>query len=871
MSFGVVGMRIFEKRGLFASVSFAALTIGGGLSSPVSAGDYRAIDAADFQAKLTTANADGDASATITLDADITGTIAGLPNLTKPITINTNGHTMTGFQTGLSNGQPVTFSGTIVGNPNQRGFYFNNFSAPSSLINNGSITGGSNPTSSTIGGVAFAGAGTFVNNGTVAGGSNTGAATGGSGFIGTRAVAVTNNGLIQGGSSAAGSGGSGVSLGGFATVADPASLINNGTIRGGDGATGGGAGVRLSAGATLLNNSGTIAGGSNAAAITVQLADALIVNSGTLQAGAGGADAITMSVPTANITLELHAGSRITGNVVGSTTLNDTLRLGGAGSDTFDVSKIGAAAQYRNFDTFEKTGTGTWLLTGIATAATDWTIYDGTLLIGDHTTPTSVIGDITNLGTLGGSGTIIGDVTSSGTVAPGNSIGTLTITGNYTGNGGTLAIESVLGGDASPTDRLVVTGNTAGATNVRVTNLGGAGAQTVEGIKIVDVGGTSAGSFSLLGDYVFQGDQAAVGGAYAYRLYQNGIATPGDGDWYLRSTLIDPAGTVIGPVYQPGVPLYEAYPQLLLGLNGLSTLQQRLGDRYWPGDGTAASAKGPDNVWLRTEGTHASIEPDRSTTVDSYDYNLFKLEGGLDGELYQDQAGRLIGGLTAHYGTISGDIDSLYGNGDIDTTGFGLGATLTWYGDNGFYVDAQSQATWYDSDLKSDLVDGAMESGNNGFGYALSLETGRRFAASGPWSITPQAQLVYSSVDFDTFNDRFGARVSLDDGDSLVGRLGVALDREESWQRTDGQTARAKIYGIANLYGEFLDGVAVDVSGTGFETRNDPVWAGLTLGGSYFWNDECYQLYGEIAAKSSLKDFGDSYALSGTAGLRVKW
>jgi fibronectin-binding autotransporter adhesin len=462
---------------------------------------------------------------------------------------------------------------------------------------------------------------------------------------------------------------------------------------------------------------------------------------------------------------------------------------------------------------------------------------------------------------------------NAGTVAPGNSIGTLTISGNYIGNGGTLFIESVLGGDASPTDRLVVTGNTSGTTSVKVTNLGGAGAQTAEGIKIVDVGGISAGSFSLLGDYVFQGEQAVVGGAYAYRLYQNGVSTPADGDWYLRSTLVNPAlpGASAAPLYQPGVPLYEAYPQLLLGLNSVSTLQQRLGDRYWPRDVAAESAKGLENVWLRTEGTHASFEPDSSTSGASYDYDLFKLEGGLDGELYQDQTGRLIGGLTVHYGTVSGDIGSVYGDGDIDTTGYGVGATLTWYGDNGFYVDAQSQATWYDSDLKSDLLDGAMESGNNGFGYALSLEAGRRFAASGPWSITPQAQLVYSSVDFDTFNDRFGARVSLDDGDSLVGRLGVALDREETVARTDGQTARAKIYGIANLYGEFLDGTAVDVSGTGFKTRNDPVWVGLTLGGSYNWSEERYSIYGEVAAKSSLKDLGDSYALSGTAGFRVKW
>ena len=37
---------------------------------------------------------------------------------------------------------------------------------------------------------------------------------------------------------------------------------------------------------------------------------------------------------------------------------------------SFDVSKIGAAAQYRGFGIFQKTGSSTWTLTG-ATAAVD--------------------------------------------------------------------------------------------------------------------------------------------------------------------------------------------------------------------------------------------------------------------------------------------------------------------------------------------------------------------------------------------------------------------------------------------------------------------------------------------------------------------
>lgn len=859
MSGGIVGTA--EKRNLLAGVSCAVLAIAGLAPLDALAAEYTAGNATDLQNAINAANASSDASATIKITASFSPGV--LPSPSKPITIDTQGFTLTGVTFATTNGQTFTFSGTIVGSTAQRGLGVTS-STPSSVINNGSITGGANGGVFTSVGANIT-ATTLVNNGTIAGGSHTGAGGGGLGLLAQSGSNVINNGLIQGGSSAGGNGAQGVALGGSAT-GDTSSLTNNGIIRGGNGLNGG-RGVQMRTHSGILTNNGTIEGGSNANAITVQGLNGKIVNNGTIRAGAGMADAIVMDPGAASLDLELHAGSVIQGNVVSSAALTDILRLGGAADGTFDLSSIGATAQYRNFDTFEKTGSSKWTLSGTDTSATNWTIYDGTLAVNGTVGGTV---DVQAAGRLQGIGQV-GTTTSAGTIAPGNSIGTLTIAGNYTGNGSTLEIETVLGGDTSPSDRLVVTGNTSGTTNVKVINLGGSGAQTVEGIKIVDVGGISAGNFSLLGDYVFQGDQAVIGGAYAYRLYQNGIATPADGDWYLRSTLIDPSGAVIGPIYQPGAPLYEAYPQLLLGLNGLSTLQQRLGDRYWSGNGATVSPKGPDNVWLRTEGTHASFEPDSSTTVDSYGYDLFKLEGGLDAELYQNQNGRLIGGLTVHYGTVSGDIGSVYGDGDIDTRGYGVGATLTWYGENGTYVDAQSQATWYDSDLKSDLVDGAMESGNNGFGYALSLEAGRRFAASGPWSITPQAQLVYSSVDFDTFNDRFGARVSRDDGDSLVGRLGVALDREETVARADGQTAGAKIYGIANLYGELLDGTAVDVSGTGFETRNDPVWAGLTLGGSYIWNDERYSLYGEVAAKSSLKDFGDSYALSGTAGFRVKW
>nr|WP_085043937.1 autotransporter outer membrane beta-barrel domain-containing protein [Ensifer aridi] len=477
-------------------------------------------------------------------------------------------------------------------------------------------------------------------------------------------------------------------------------------------------------------------------------------------------------------------------------------------------------------------------------------------------------------GRLQGTGTVC-DTNNAGTVAPGNSIGTLTVAGDYVGSSGTLEIEAELGGDASPTDRLVVTGDTSGSTNVQVVNLGGGGAQTVEGIKIIDVGGASNGTFALIGDYLLQGEQAVVGGAYAYRLYKNGIGTPADGDWYLRSTLLDPADPADPlPLYQPGVPLYEAYAGVLQSFNELGTLQQRIGNRSWKtAPGAAAGSLTPvDPIWARIEAAHADLDPRTSTSGTDYDVDTWKLQAGADALIYEDAAaGQLIGGVTVHYGTVSSDVASIYGLGSIDADGYGFGGSLTWYDNGGFYIDGQAQATWYDSDLTSATLGRRLADGNDGFGYGLSIEAGQKIALKSNWSLTPQAQLVYSSVRFSDFTDPFGARVSLDDGEFLIGRIGLSADYESEWRGATGGINRAHVYGIANLYYDFLGRTTTDVAGTRFISENEDLWGGIGIGGSLNWADDKYSVYGEATAKTSINDFGDSGTVSGTVGLRVRW
>ncbi|UPA27416.1 autotransporter outer membrane beta-barrel domain-containing protein (plasmid) [Shinella oryzae] len=573
---------------------------------------------------------------------------------------------------------------------------------------------------------------------------------------------------------------------------------------------------------------------------------------------------------------------------LGDTTISlGTLRLGDggtSGSILGDVSNSGVLAFNRSDDVIfggtitgtggvHQIGSGMTRLTADSSALTGVSqVQNGILSVNGSLGGTMEVigGRLQGIGQVGGTTNFAG-----GTIAPGNSIGTLTIAGDYTGSGGTLEIESVLGDDASSTDKLVVTGNTSGSTNVRVINLGGAGAQTTEGIRIIEAGGVSAGSFTLLGSYTFEGAPAIVAGAYAYRLYQGGVSTPADGDWYLRSALLNPSGPAT-PLYQAGAPLYEVYAGVLQNFNALDTLQQRLGNRSWSDNAADAdishrSVGAESGTWGRIMARRSGTDPKHSTTGADYDSGIWQLQAGADGTLYSGDAGSLIGGISMRYGTISADVSSVYGSGSIDSTGYGLGGSLTWYGDTGFYVDAQANATWYDSELFSAAAGRSLVAGNDGFGYALGLEAGKQVALGGNWSLTPQAQLTYSSIDYDDFRDVFGSDVALARSHDLKGRLGISADYEDRWKDDANQTSRLHAYGIANLYYNFQSEARTTLSGVSLSSEPEALWGGIGLGGTYSWGNDRYALYGEALVDTSLRNFGDSHALTGRMGFNMRF
>lgn len=539
-----------------------------------------------------------------------------------------------------------------------------------------------------------------------------------------------------------------------------------------------------------------------------------------------------------------------------------------------------------------KQGAGTLTLTEANSYSGDTMVTAGILRAGAINTFSAASGAIVAAGAamdLAGFDQTIASLDNTGLVAT-NGAGpgtTLTVAGNYTGNGGIVALNTYLDGDTSPTDLLHVQGDMSGSGLLRITNVGGPGAQTTEGIKVIDVDGASGATFTLINpDYIFEGDPALVAGAYGYRLHRNGVATPDDGDWYLRSALLQtdpvpgpvpvPGTPPTGPLYQPGAPVYEVFANVLQGFNGIDTMQQRLGNRSWSTgtiDGGQAGVGMDDGsgIWARIVAGHMEVSPETTTTGSHYGTDIWQLQAGGDGLIHSDEAGRLNGGLWGRYGMISADVDSPHGDGSISTTGYGVGGSLTWQGETGFYLDAQGQLTWYDSDLHSRTAATDLAAGIGGFGYAAGLEAGQQVALGPNWSITPQAQLVYSEVNFDDFTDSFGARVSLLDGQSMIGRLGISADYENSWMDDGGETSRVHAYGIANLYHDFLSDSETDLAGVKFTSDPGSPWGGIGLGGTYNWGDDQYALHAETMLYTSLDNFGDSYEVSATLGFNVKF
>ncbi|AJY45534.1 hypothetical protein TM49_07265 [Martelella endophytica] len=413
----------------------------------------------------------------------------------------------------------------------------------------------------------------------------------------------------------------------------------------------------------------------------------------------------------------------------------------------------------------------------------------------------------------------------------------MTVTGNLTG-GGTLAIDVDLANALG--DSLTVNGAYLGGVTTLSLNELSTGYATGAPIQIITLDGGETGAFVLPG--------YNVSGAYAYDLIEQGNQYVLVGD------------------FSNATPVYEVLPELMLTLNRPDSLQDRVGERYW----NLGDVADPGYVWADFTGGREHYDSTEGTLNASYNADIIRLRMGVDAQFSETESGLAVGGLVFQFANAEADVSSRVGGGDLTTQVFGIGATMTWYGNNGFYVDGQAFGNLINNSITIAGTPGLDL--QQSYGYALSAETGFRFDVAPGWAVTPQAQLTWGSVDFDDFTGVYDEDVSLVHGDDLAVRMGLQTDHRTSWTTATGEARSASFHGIANVYYDLTnDPSEVRVSGVNMST-DDGDWTGeIGIGGSYTWLDGKLGINGDLTASTGLEDFGDSYGLTGKVRFQMHW
>lgn len=564
-----------------------------------------------------------------------------------------------------------------------------------------------------------------------------------------------------------------------------------------------------------------------------------------LAPAAGSANAYSGGTAIRQGVLAVAADNALGAPTGGVTFDGGTLRLGSsfdlASSRPLSIASAGGTIdtqQYRSTIAQNVTGTGsltklgqgTLILDGANTWSGGTVVSEGTLAVGEAASraAASIAGNasVASGATLGGYGTVGGNVANSGTIAVANALaafagggnGTLTIggqlvnagrvqiagsqsvgntlrVGSYVGNQGIIAMNAALGGDDSPTDKLVVNGGTAtGSTTLSVTNVGGNGAVTTgNGIELVQAANgatTDASAFSLAGGSV-------KAGAYVYYLAKGGVSAGTSQNWYLRNTVgaqpnppladtSDPgvsaaagspviaAGADAIALYRPEVALYAELPAVArgLGVMQLDDFHARQGTQSLLSENGKLPA-----AWARAWGGHTALSQS-GDVAPAYSGSMFGTQIGQD--LYADTS---PSGHRNHYGLFlgfaraTGDVKGFAVGvrntpvGHLALNAYSVGGYWTHIGPGGWYTDTVLMGSALDANFSS--RDGVTAT-THGRAFSGSVEGGLPIAIGHGLTLEPQLQLIWQHQSFNDLNDGVST-AAFDNGSAFVGRAGLRL------------------------------------------------------------------------------------------------
>lgn len=436
--------------------------------------------------------------------------------------------------------------------------------------------------------------------------------------------------------------------------------------------------------------------------------------------------------------------------------------------------------------------------------------------------------------------------------------GELTVNGNYTGNNGLLALRTVLGDDRSVTDKLTVKGDTRGTTRVTVTNAGGSGARTLNGIEVIKVEGMSGGEFMQEG--------RIVAGAYDYTLVRGKGGN--NKNWYLNSTTSTGEELVVRPENM-------SYASNLRAANTLfsTSLHDREGEAKYTERLTRETET--TSMWMRISGGHNRVSLSDGQNKAQANRYVVQLGGDVATWSTNGTNGYHLG-VMGGYGNEHSRTENHHSGYDSrgEVHGYSAGLYGTWYQNDtdksGTYVDSWMLYNWFNNSVKGE---GLSTESYKSKGITASVETGYALKA-GDWTtrsgmsnsvwLQPQAQIIWMGVHADDHTEQNGTHVATDGEDNLQTRLGMRASIQGHSARDDGKQREFEPFVEVNwLYNSKTYGVSMDGNNSHHieGTRNI---AELKTGVEAKMNDRLH-LWGNIGQQMGGSGYSDT---RGTLGVK---
>lgn len=465
---------------------------------------------------------------------------------------------------------------------------------------------------------------------------------------------------------------------------------------------------------------------------------------------------------------------------------------------------------------------------------------------------------------------------------------TLTVNGDYVADNATLVMNLALSDDKSGGDKLHITGNSSGVTQVQVHNAGGQGSKTIEGIELIKVDGSQNGEFKQ--------DGRIVAGAYDYALTQDS-----NGYWRLNSTLTsgDPGevgegndgegssgegdsgegnegGGVISPEKPQPKRTHRARPEVgsyianLAAASNMFTL--RASDRTGVTDyfDTITGKYEKTTLWLRNKAAHGHFNENSGqlkSTTNSYMTQL----GGDVAQWSLNGIDRFNLGVMAGYGNAKSltrsKLTGYSAKGQVN--GYNSGFYAGWQQDSvmktGGFIDTWTAYNRFSNSVKGE---GIGQESYKSKGLVASIESGYTFTFGDEKnrSLQPQAQVIWMGVKTADYTEQNGTHVRASGNNNVQTRVGLraALDDQGRW--AEGKNLRFTPYADlswlhnSRKFGSKMDDVLIEQAGS----RN----IGAAELGLDAQLHKKISLTGNITQKVGGKGFNES---SASLGLKVSF